>query len=60
MHIFSTRTVKISQVLPDFLINWLKEIEILSSTPASLREFKKGCYIEISIYLVIIIFITLN
>ena len=59
LHKFSNDNIKISNVLPDFLINWLKEFEILSSTKENINEFKKTCYIYLLIYILIIILITL-
>lgn len=59
VHKFSNKNIKISKVLPDFLINWLKEFEEISSSVENIKEFKKTCYIEICIYLSIIIIITL-
>ena len=59
IHKFSTTNVKISEVFPDFFIKWLKEFEVLSSNKISIKEFKKENYINISIYVVIIIIITL-
>nr|YP_009912209.1 hypothetical protein [Phallus echinovolvatus]QLD96646.1 hypothetical protein [Phallus echinovolvatus] len=58
IHKFSTRKVNISEVWPDFFINWLKEFEVMASTKESIKEFKKICYIEISIYIgLMVIFI---
>jgi hypothetical protein len=61
LHKFSNKNIKISAegLLPDFIINWLKDIEIISSNKKSINEFKKTCYIEILVYLLIIILITL-
>ena len=59
LHKFSTTNVKISEVLPDFAINLLKEIEVFSSNKISIKEFKKENYINISIYVIIIIIITI-
>ena len=59
LHKFSKKNIKISEVLPDFIINWLKEFEIICTTKESINEFKKTYYIGISIYILIIIFITL-
>lgn len=59
LHKFATKNVKISEVLPDFIINWLKEFEVLSSTKNSIKEFKKENYINISIYIFIMIVITI-
>jgi hypothetical protein len=55
------KNLKISEVLPQFLINWLKEIETSSSTKEGIKEFKKTCYTEIWIYTVMfIIFILVS
>lgn len=59
IHKFANKKVKIPAVLPDFIINWLTDFEELSSTQRSIKVFKKECYINISIYLVIMILITL-
>ena len=50
---------KISEVLPNFIIKWLKGIEIMSSTKEGIHSLKEECYIQISLYIVIIIFVTL-
>lgn len=47
------------EVLPDFLINWIKNLEVLSGSKEGVREFKNGCYREISMYIIIIIIVTL-
>ena len=52
---FINKNIKISEVLPEFLINWLKDFEELSSNKESIKEFKKSCYINISIYIVMLI-----
>lgn len=59
IHKFSTRKVKISVVLPDFIIDWLKEFEVMCSSKAGIEAFKDGCYIQIKLYLSIIIFIAI-
>uniref|UniRef100_UPI0030DE56CE hypothetical protein n=1 Tax=Squamanita imbachii TaxID=2976389 RepID=UPI0030DE56CE len=59
LHIFSLKSIKISEVLPEFLINWLKEFEELSTSKETIKEFKKTCYIEIIIYILIIIILTI-
>jgi hypothetical protein len=50
---------KISEVLPNFIIKWLKGIEIMSTTKEGIQSLKENCYIEISLYIVIIILVTL-
>ncbi len=59
LYLFSKNNIKIPEILPDFIINWLKEFEIMSSSKASIKEFKTTCYIEILLYVTIIILITL-
>ncbi len=56
---FSNKNVKIPEILPEFLINWLKEFEFICQDPISIKEFKNTCYREIFIYIFIIILITL-
>lgn len=55
MHKFTTKNVKISEVLPDFIINWLKELEVISRSEVTIKSFKKIYYVDISIYLTIAI-----
>ena len=51
---FKNNSLKISEVLPEFIINWLKSIQIMSSSKESIKEFKNSCYLHISIYLFLI------
>ena len=59
IHKFSNKTVIIPDVLPEFIINWLKEFELISTSKAYIKEAKKSSYIDISIYVLIIIFLIL-
>lgn len=59
-HKFSKKNVKIPKVLPEFLINWLKEVEDSNSSVESIKQFKTTCYKEVYLYLLILIIITLN
>jgi hypothetical protein len=59
IHKFSNNKIKISEALPDFLINWLKIIENMGSSKAGIKEFKSTCYIDITIYLTLLILMTL-
>jgi hypothetical protein len=52
---FSNKNIKISEVLPEFWINWLKIIELFSSSKAGIRAFKTNCYYEITVYLILMI-----
>jgi hypothetical protein len=58
-HIFASKKIKIPEILPDFLINWLKEFEIITLTEESIKGFKKTCYIELFVYLVMMVFFIL-
>lgn len=62
LHLFSRRAqyenINIPPVLPDFLINFLNAIKILSSNSESIKELKNTCYIQIYIYLVLLILIS--
>ena len=55
LHKFSNKKIKILEILPEFLINLLKEIELMSTTRAEIKEFKTTCYIKITIYLTLLI-----
>jgi hypothetical protein len=55
VHKFASKNVKIPEVFPDFWINWLKEFEVIVLSEESIKEFKKICYIELVIYLIMII-----
>lgn len=56
---FSTKSLKISSILPNFLINRLKEIETLSNSQTGIEELKDNSYIHICVYTGIIILVTL-
>ena len=43
---------------PDFLLKWIKIIRVISSTKESIKIFKKTCYVQIFLYLIIILIIT--
>ena len=56
LYIFIKKNPKIPEFLPEFLINWQKEFEELSKAESGyFKDFKKSCYTEIAIYLVVII-----
>jgi hypothetical protein len=58
LHRFINKNINISPVLPDFIINWLKDLETISSNNDSSQYFKNSCYIQIFIYLSIIFLIS--
>lgn len=47
LHRFIKKNIKISEVLPDYIIFLLKELEEISSNIESIKFFKKSCYIHI-------------
>jgi len=53
LHLFSNKKIQISEVLPEFLIKWLKDIETMSTTKAEIKEFKTNCYMQITVYLLL-------
>lgn len=55
LHLFLYKKITISEVLPDFLINKLKYIENTSLNKMRVKGFKEGCYIQLSIYTVLLI-----
>uniref|UniRef100_UPI0030E408C9 cytochrome c oxidase subunit 3 n=1 Tax=Daedaleopsis nitida TaxID=1140402 RepID=UPI0030E408C9 len=59
LHKFSTKKVNIPDVFPNFIINWLKEFELLGSSKESIIDFKYNSYIHICISLSIIIITTI-
>jgi hypothetical protein len=52
---FMNNNIKIPELLPEFLINWLKEYEVFKSSKTGIKEYKNMCYTQISIYLVIVL-----
>ena len=59
LHRFYTKAVKIPEFLPEFVINWLKLFEEMSSNKESVKYFKNMFYLEIGLYTLIIIIVTL-
>jgi hypothetical protein len=53
LHKFSNKSIKILEVLPEFLKKRLKEIETMSNTKAGIKEFKTSFYLDISVYLIL-------
>jgi hypothetical protein len=58
LHRFINKNINILPVLPDFIINWLKDLETISSNNDSSQYFKNSCYIQIFIFLSIIFLIS--
>ena len=59
LHKFYRKNVKIPDILPNFLLSWLKEFAVLSSSDAGFKETKNHYYLNIFIYVFILIFILL-
>ena len=52
---FSYHEFKISNMLQNILKNWLREFEALNSSLESIIEYKNECYLQLTIYIVILI-----
>jgi hypothetical protein len=61
LHKFNTKKIDLKkcEILPEFVLNWLKGIELMSSSAPGIKELKTDSYIEITIYLIILILIIL-
>lgn len=55
LHKFSSKEISIPKVLPHFIIEWLEHVKYAASNEVDLKEVRKTCYIDISIYLVLLI-----
>ena len=55
IHKFSVKKIKYSEVLPDFIIKWLQELEVLSSSKPGINSVKQMCYTQIFIYLFLLV-----
>jgi hypothetical protein len=53
------KNINISPVLPEFLINWLNDLKLLSLNNESYHYFKNSSYIQIIIYLLIIVLVSI-
>lgn len=59
LHKFSTSNFKIPEILPQFIINWLRDIEGTASSKVSLDVAKETNYIHLLIYIISIIIVTI-
>ena len=59
LQLFIKKSLTISEILPDFLINWLKDFEYISSDPESIKDFKKSSYRLVGIYIIILTLFTI-
>ena len=55
---FSKSNIKISEVLPNFLISWLNDFKVICETEDSIKDYKGMYYKEIFLYISVIILIT--
>ena len=53
LHKFINKSIKILEVLPEYLIQRLKEIETVSTSKPGIEEFKTNCYLDIYVYLIL-------
>ena len=53
---FSSQDIKIPEILPNFIITWLEEIQVMSKTKPGFKTYKDMVYIELSIYIFALIF----
>jgi hypothetical protein len=56
---FSKGNIKVSEILPEFVQNWLKEFEEICQNKEAIKEVRNMFYREILVYIFIIIFFAL-
>jgi hypothetical protein len=54
VYLFSIKKIQISEVLPNFVINWLKDIEVMCSSKEGIQAIKELFYRELLVYIIII------
>ena len=59
LHLFVNNKIKINELLPNFIIDWLETIKYFSETKEAKERFKNESYINIGVCFLIIIFFTL-
>ena len=59
IYLFTIKNVNLSEILPESILKWLREFEDSCKDKYFVQEIKTTCYIEISIYIGIIIFISI-
>lgn len=53
LHKFSTKSIKILDIWPEFIIKELKNLETMSKTKPGIKEFKTSFYLDILVYLIL-------
>ena len=48
-----------SNFLPEFILNWIDQIKILGSNERGIKIIKDSCYIDVLIYMVMLMIITI-
>lgn len=56
IHKFAQKDRQVPQILPEFLIEWLSEFKEIVATPQSIKSVKNMYYIQIVLYICIIVF----
>lgn len=56
---FKNNNINISQILPNFIVNWLNDLKKISFNNESYHYFKKDVYIQIIIYLLVIVLVSI-
>lgn len=51
LHLFMKKSITIPEILPDFLIDFLKDLESVSTKPETTKELKQSNYRLIGIYI---------
>ena len=57
IHLFSQSDIKISKLLPNFLIEWLEDFKLFSKNESGIKILRDMYYREIIIYLILIVLI---
>ena len=59
IHKFLTKNIKISEVLPKFIYNWLKDIQMLTRSKLGRKDRIENTYLNLGIYLVLMVLLIL-
>lgn len=53
LHQISNKKIKVLDIWPEFIIQWLKELEDWGSSKAGKKAYKTECYVQITLYLIL-------
>ena len=59
IHKFLTKNIQISEVLPKFIYNWLKDIQMLTRSKLGRKDMIENTYLNLGIYLVLMVLLIL-